>query len=105
MQMHTRLECEMPHGLKTNEMFKIDTGADGNLMPITIFVRLFPKLSLVILEKTVERGVTLFTYNNTPMKQFGTCSVKISFQGKWIICKFYVVKFNTVIIGISDLRH
>ena len=26
--MHTRLECEMPHGLKSKETFKIDTGAD-----------------------------------------------------------------------------
>ena len=37
-RMYTKLECEMPHGLKTNETFKIDTGADGNLMPIMMFV-------------------------------------------------------------------
>ena len=34
----TKLECEIPHGLKTKETFKINTGADGNLMPITMFV-------------------------------------------------------------------
>ena len=100
--MHTRLECEAPHGLKTNEIFKIDTGVDGNLMLITMFVRLFPKISPETLEKTVERGVTLLAYNNTPIKQFVTCSVRISFKGKQIICKFYVVEFNTAIIGISD---
>ena len=49
--MPTRLECEMPHGLKSKEMFKIDTGADGSLMPIMMFVRLFSKLSLETLEK------------------------------------------------------
>ena len=100
--MHTRLECETPHGLKTNETFKIDTGADGNLMPITMFVRLFPKMSLETLQKTLESGVTLFTYNNTPIKQFGTCSVRISFKGKQIICKFYVIELNTEVIGIHD---
>ena len=44
--MHSRLECEMPHGLKSKEMFKINTEAGSNLMPIMMFVRLFPKLSL-----------------------------------------------------------
>ena len=102
MWMHTRLECETPDGLKTNETFKIDTGADGNFMPITMFVRLFQKISLETLEKIVESRVTLFVYNNTPIKQFGTCSVRISYEGKHIICKFYVVEFNTAIIGISD---
>ena len=53
--MHTRLECKTPHGLKSKEMFKMDTGADGNLMPITMFVRLFPKLSLKTLEKLWEK--------------------------------------------------
>ena len=36
-RMHTKLNCETPHGLKSNETFKIDTGVDGNLMPITMF--------------------------------------------------------------------
>ena len=50
----------MPHGLKTSETFKIDTGADGNLMPIMMFAKLFPKISLDTLNKTVEKGVTLY---------------------------------------------
>ena len=38
-----------------------------------------------------------------PIKQFGTCSVKIPFKGEKTICKFYVVvEYSTVIIGISD---
>ena len=28
--------------------------------------------------------------------------MKISFKGKQTICKFYVVEYNTVIIGVSD---
>ena len=100
--MHTRLECETIHGLKTNETFKIDTGADGNLMPIRMFARLFPKLSLEILGKTVDSGITLFAYNNMPIKQFGTCSVKISFKEKQTICKFYVVEYSTVILDVTD---
>ena len=94
MQMHTRLKCETPHGHGINmyEMFKIDTGADGNLMPITMFVRLFPKLSLKTLGKTVEKELHFFAYNNTLIRQFGVCSVKLSLKGKSAIGKFYVVQ-------------
>ena len=66
--MNTKLECKIPHGLKTSKTFKIDTGADGNLMPIMMFARLFPKISLDTLGKTIEQGVTLYAYNNTPIK-------------------------------------
>ena len=101
-RMHTKLECEMPHGLKTSETFKIDTGANCNLMPITMFAKVFPKISLDTLGKTIEQGVTLYAYNNTPIKEFGIYSVKISFKGKQTICKFHVVEYSTMIIGIAD---
>ena len=51
-------------------------------MPISMFARLFPHVSLDALSRTVEKGVTLYAYNNTPIKQFGTCSVKLSFKGR-----------------------
>ena len=43
----------------------------------------------------------LYAYN-TPIKQFGTCSVKISFKQNQAICKFYVAEYSTAIIGITD---
>ena len=46
--------------------------------------------------------MTLFAYNNTPIEQYGTCSVKISFKEKQQICKFYIVEYNTAILGVSD---
>ena len=101
-RMHTELQCETKSGNKSKQVFKIDTGADGNLMPITMFSKLYPKMSLDALHSTIERGITLFAYNNTPMEQYGTCSVKISFKEKQQICKFYVVEYNTVILGMSD---
>ena len=101
-RMHTKLECEMFHVLKTSETFQIDTGANGNLMPITMFMKFFPKISLETLGRTIEQGVILFAYNNMQIKQFGICSMKILFKGKQAICKFYVVEYNTMIIGIAD---
>ena len=80
MRMHTTLKCVTPDGRSSDQLFKIDTGADGNLMPIKMFAVLFPKVSLDTLSKTINKGVTLFTYNNTPIKQFGMCSVRLSLR-------------------------
>ena len=89
-------------GVKGN--LKVDTGVDGNLMPISMFMWLFPSLSLDTLSKTIEKGVTLFVYNNTPIKQYGTCSIRLSFKGISSICKFFIVKYETAIVGINDLE-
>ena len=62
-RMHTTLKCETPDGWSSDQVFKIDTGADGNLMPIKMFTVLFPKVSLDALSRTINKEVTLFAYN------------------------------------------
>ena len=59
-------------------------------------------MSLDTLNQTINRSVTLFTYNDTEIKQFGTCSVKLSFQRRSQVCKFFIVEHETVIVGITD---
>ena len=103
-RMHTSIQCETPDGRLSEQSFKIDTGADGNLMPITMFTKLFPKISLEALSRTVDKSVTLYTYNDTTIKQFGTCQIKLKFKGRSFVCKFYVVEHETAIVGISDVE-
>ena len=79
---------------------KIDTGVDGNLMPISMFLKQFCQVSLDALKRTIDKTFTLYAYNNTQIKQYGTFNVKLSFKGKTTIGKFYVVKHETAIIGI-----
>ena len=100
-RIHTELGCEMSQN-RSKQVFKVDTGADGNLMPITMFMKLYPKVSLETLAKTINKSIMLYANNNTPIKQYGTCSVKVSFKNKQEICKFYVVKHVTAILGVSD---
>ena len=69
-RMHTTLKCETPDGRSSDQVFKIDTGADGNLMSISMFTVLFPKVSLDALSRTINKEVTLFAYNNTRIRQF-----------------------------------
>ena len=51
MRMHTELDCETSQN-RSKQVFKIDTGADRNLMPITMFTKLYPRISLETLSKT-----------------------------------------------------
>ena len=66
--MHTSIQCVTPDGKTSCQTFKVDTSADGNLMPITMFSKLFPQVSLDALSRTIEKGVTVYAYNNTPNK-------------------------------------
>ena len=81
---------------------KLTLGADGNRMPISMFSKLFSQVSLDTLKRTIDRNITLYAYNNTQIKQYGTCNVKLSFKGRTTIGKFFVVKHETAIIGIND---
>ena len=101
-RMYTLIKCETPDGWSSDQTFKIDTGADGNLMPITMFTKFFPHVSLDALSRMIYKSVTLYAYNNTAIKQFGTCQIRLNFKGRSFICKFYVVEHETVIGGISD---
>ena len=101
-RMCTSIKCETPDGRSSNHTFKIDTGADGNIMPISMFSRLFCQVSLDALKRTIDKMVTLYAYNNTHIKQYGTCNVKLSFNGRTTISKFFVIEHETAIIAIND---
>ena len=87
-RMHTSIKCETPDGRLSEQSFKIDTGADGNLMFISMFTKLFPTVSLEALSRTVDKSVTLYAYNNTTIKQFGTSQIRLKFKGRSFVCKF-----------------
>ena len=101
-RIHTSIKCETNDGQSSDQTFKVDTGANGNLMPISMFTKLFPKVSLHALGRMVEKGITLYAYNNTPIQQYRTCSVKLTFKGRSTIYKFFMVELETAIVGIGD---
>ena len=101
-RMHTQINCVTPDGRSSDQTFKVDTGADGNLMPISMFSQLFPQVSLDALSRTIDKSVTLYAYNNTAIRLFGTCQIRLRFKGNTCVCKFYVVEHETAIVGITD---
>ena len=84
--------------------FKLDSGAHGNLMPISMFKSLFPGLPHDVLRKSIDKRVTLVAYNKQEIKQ-GQCCINVFnlSTGKSKTCKFFVVKDRcNPIIGLHD---
>ena len=73
--------------------FKLDSGAHGNLMPISMFKSLFPALPRDVLRKSIDKRVTVVAYNKQEIKQLGQCCINVSnpSTGKSKTCKFFVV--------------
>ena len=85
--------------------FKLDSSAHGNLIPKSMFQRLYPGLPYSELRKSVEKRVTLVAYNKQEIKQLGQCCVNVcnSSMGKSKTCKFFVVEDKcNPIIGLND---
>ena len=53
--------------------FKLDSGAHGNLIPKSMFQRLYPGLPYSELRKSIDKWVTLVAYNKQEIKQVGQC--------------------------------
>ena len=60
--------------------FKVDTGADRNLLPLGEFFKHFPEANLNDLAKTVDPHTKLYAYNNTEIKQLGVCELLVEYQ-------------------------
>ena len=86
--------------------FKIDSGACGNLIPLSLYLELFPDSCVNDLKPTIdhrEHRVQLVVYNKNLIKQYGTCYLKIKSNSHVYICKFYVIDshFNPI-IGVGS---
>ena len=81
---------------------KVNTGADGNLLPLGEFFKHFPNANMTQLAKTIDQHTKLYADNNTEIKQLGVCELLVEYKTNKKICEFYVVDFPTAILGIHD---
>ena len=79
---------------------KVDTGVDHNLLPIGVYKYLCGNVDK--LAKTIDRSVRLVAYNNTEIKEYGTCYITVQFKTKRLETKFFVVDQTTTLIGLID---
>ena len=80
------IQTSQSHWLK--QCFKIDSGACGNLMPLSMFKSLY---NWVPSSTTVNSAVHLLDYNKQEIKQLGTCHVLARFKSTTKHVHFYVV--------------
>ena len=80
--------------------FKVDTGADGNLLPIGVYKHLGGNVDK--LAKTIARSLRLVEYSNTEIKQYGNCYITVQFKAKRLETKFFVMDQTTTLIGLID---
>ena len=65
IHMHIKLNTKSCNGNSLKTHFKVDTGADGNLLPLAEFFKHFPNANMTQLAKTIDIGTKLYAYNNT----------------------------------------
>ena len=68
--------------------YKIDTGSDGNIMPLHMYKKLFPNITNVQLSTTKNKNVLLKTYNKTTITQLGMCTVIVEHKNNKKKCTF-----------------
>ena len=71
--------------------FKLDSGAHGNLMPISMYKSLFPGLPYDVLRKSIDKRVIFVANNKREIKQLGQCSLNVLNMSTGKTCKFFVV--------------
>ena len=59
-------------GISSQVMFKFDTRASGNLLPVSLCHDPFPDCTMKDLGKTIDRNVQLLTATKLSIKQLGT---------------------------------
>ena len=100
--MHIKLSTKSCNGNSLKTRFKVDTGADGNLLPLGGFFKHFPDVNMTQLAKTIDPHTKLYAYNSTEIKQLGVCELMVEYKTNRKICEFYMVGFPIAILGIHD---
>jgi len=84
---------------------KVDTGAQGNTLPLRIYKKMFPDQLNKRGEPTniqpKQKGTQLTAYNGTPIQCYGHINLVCRFKdGAWHTGKFYIVNVaGPAIIG------
>ena len=84
--MHIKLNTKSCNGNSLKTRFKVNTGADGNLLPLAEFFKHFPDANMNQLAKTRDSSTKLYAYNNTEIKQLGVCELLVEYRERGKIC-------------------
>jgi len=86
---------------------KVDTGAQGYILPLRIYRSMFPEHidDYGLPTGTTPTPTKLTAYNGTPIRQHGVCSIQCSYGDKETNAMFYVADVNgPAICGLPNSR-
>ena len=84
--------------------YKIDTGNEGNLVPLYIFKKLCGNRSVEQLKRSIKNNIKLKTYNGMQIEQLGMCMATIKFKNFKKKCVFFVVPGNgQALLGMPEM--
>lgn len=90
--------------VRTRMSFKVDTGAEADCLPISMYRKLYP-------EAVFENGkpvnlnndpnVRLIAYNGMSITQYGKCDVTLYHKGKKVKTSMYVVSTGAALLSLQ----
>lgn len=101
------VKVKLPEWSKATLKAKIDTGSQGNALPLRLYRKMFP--SQVDKDGTptdlTQSEVKLTGYGGHQIRQFGTCSIECSYKDKTECATFYVTEDKgSAILGLPTLQ-
>jgi hypothetical protein len=109
---HATVHVKLPHRCISDTLkLKLDTGAEGNILPLRIFRKMFPeKMDANGYPRKdavrVDTGVRLTAYNGGNIPQYGVTSLACQYrQSAWHNVSFYIADTDgPAILGLSSCR-
>lgn len=100
-----KIQIEPQTGVVVNLKGKADTGAQGNILPLRVFQKIYPHL---INDKgypmnVKKSNITLSAYNGGLIQQYGVIEIPCKYKlSKWLKVPFFIVDTNkSIIFGIK----
>ena len=90
---------------------KVDSGAQGNILPLRTFRRMFPKdldsKGFPKSNSTTAQSTILTAYNGTSIPQYGSVRIRCRFEkSDWLDMEFFVAESDgPVILGLPSSRN
>ena len=109
-QIFVCLGIDLPHcGSETFLRAKVDTGAQGNVLPLRIFKSMFPgdidENGEPVTGSLQPSQTKLTAYGGSPLKQFGICALNCSYENQAEELTFYVSDAEgPAILGLPSLE-
>ena len=90
---------------------KINTGAQGNILPLRIYRKMFPEnissssSDVPFPERVTQRKTKITAYNKTQIKQYGTCSFHCKYGNQETTAEVYITEGSgPAILGLKSSR-